>query len=164
MAVDQRQFSQLRFDSTEPNPCSPKDPGPNWRGILIQAPMQVALKRDGGVGQQEAHAAIPICGYFMLAVTNTEKSSPMTLVAINKLTKKVYSGAIVKQDPRPREPTPETEPVDPELLKGLASGGYFNLNLVEYVRIPARPAVYDVVVEYGGVQSNTVTIEVVEGD
>jgi hypothetical protein len=162
MAIDQRQFSKVQFDSTEPNPCSPKDPGPDWRGILIQAPRQVMLMQDVKTGQQEAQAAIPICGYFMIDVTDTEKSPPMTLIAIDRLTKKVYSGAMVKEDPRPQEPAPETEPVDPELLKGLASGGYFNPNLVEYVRIPAHTAVYDVMVEYGGMQSNKVTIEIVE--
>ncbi|MFN8660231.1 MAG: hypothetical protein U0105_28095 [Candidatus Obscuribacterales bacterium] len=86
----------------------------------------------------------------------------MTLVAIDKATKKIYSGPMTKQDSRPIEPPPETDPVDPELLKGVASGGYFNPNLVDYVRIPARPAVYEVIVEYGGVQSNKVTIELVE--
>lgn len=99
----------------------------------------------------------------MLAVTDTEKSPPMELVAINRLTQEVYSGAVVKEDPRPREPAPETEPVDPELLRGVSSGGYFNLNLVDYVRIPALPGVYDVTVEYGGMQSNVVTIEIVAG-
>lgn len=160
MAVDEKQFYQVPLNTRESNPCSPKDPGPKWRGILIQAPKRVVFKRGQEAG--EAFAVIPICGFYTLDLVSLMNGAPMTLIATDKSTQRVYSGAVVEADPSPNDPPPDDEPVDPTALKGLATSSYFNPNLASYVGLPARPAVYEVIVEYGGMQSNKVTIEMVE--
>ncbi|MFO1350296.1 MAG: hypothetical protein U1F68_06295 [Gammaproteobacteria bacterium] len=140
---------------------SSKDPGPKWRGILIQAPKQVLFGR--GQEADEAFAAIPICGLYTLDLVDLMNGGPMVLIAMDKKTQKIYTGAMVDADPSPEEPAPNDAPPDPAALKGLATSSYFNPNLASYVQLPARPAVYEVMVEYGGMQSNKVTIELVEG-
>lgn len=161
MAIDERLFNNVPLNTREPNPCSPQDPGPKWRGILIQAPKRVVFGRGQQAG--EAFAAVPICGLYTLNLLNLTDGAPMRLIAVDRNTQKAYGGAVVDADPSPEEPPPDEEPLDPATLKGLATSSYFNLNLVSYVGLPARSAVYDVMVEYGGLQSNKVVIEIVAG-
>lgn len=162
MAIDDALFRKVPLNTREPNPCSPKDLGPKWRGIVIQAPKRVLLGSGENTGQ--AFATVPICGLYTLDLVNLMNGSPMRLIAIDRATRKMYTGAVVDADPSPDAPPPDDgEPVDPAALKGLATSSYFNPDLVNYVGLPARSAVYDVMVEYGGVQSNKVTIEIVQG-
>ena len=160
MAINDQSFRDVPLNTREQNPCSPKDPGPQWRGILIQAPTQVSFGH--GAVAREVFAAIPICGLYTLDLSSLMNGAPMKLIAIDKKTQKIYTGAVVDEDPSPEEPPPTSEPLDPAKLKGLATSSYFNLNLVSYVRLPAHLALYDVMVEYGGMQSNKVPIEIVE--
>lgn len=134
----------------------------NWRGIIIQAPKEVRFKRSVRVGLWGAFAAIPIRCYYELNVSTTPPEQRMRLVAVDKRTGKVYYGYIVKLDPHPIELFPDTEPLTDEEVKGLASGGYFNPNLADYVRLPEESTIYDVHMECKGFKSNVVTIEIVE--
>jgi len=162
MAIDQKLFLNVPLNSNEKNPCSPPEPGPTWRGILIQMPIQVKFKRGVRIGTQGAFAAIPICGYYLLDVPASPVKEPMRLFAVDKRTGKVYSGDVKELDPSPEAPPPESEPLSPEELKGLASGGYFNPNLADFVRLPEISAVYDVHVEFRKFPSNVATVEMVE--
>lgn len=163
MEIDQKLFLKVPLNSNEPNPCSPQQPDPNWRGILIQAPKQVTFKGSEKVGEYGAFAAIPICGYYFLNVPTEPTDESMRLVAVDRRTGTAYSGDIIELNPSPEEPPPEDEePLSTEEVKGLASGGYFNPNLADFVRLPEEPAVYNVLVEYRGFKSNVVTIALVE--
>lgn len=157
MAPDQRLFKQVVLNSREPNPCSPSDPGPAWRGILIQAPVRVELVRQ----QKINDAVIPVCGIYTLDMARLTDGKPMKLLVKNQKTGRVYQGEIVDSDPSPEAPPPAASVFDAESLKGMASSSYFNPNLAQYVQLPSEPAAYQVVVEYGGMRSNAVTIKVV---
>ena len=161
MAIDERLFENVPLNTRESTPCSPKDPGPNWRGILIQAPKQVVISR--GQEAKTAYAGIPVCGLYTLDLASLMDGAPMMLILKDQATQAIYTGAVVDKDPSPEEPPPPEKPLDPEALKGLATSSYFNPNIASYVRLPARPATYQVMVKYGGMQSNIVTIQILVG-
>lgn len=161
--IDDKLFESVDFGSTQSYACSPPEPeDPAWQGILIRAPKRIAFKPGETVGQRKAFARIPICGFFMFAASPgpAPTDQPMKLVVSDQRTKKTYAGMIVEEDPGHPEPAPEPPSVDPKDLEGLLSGGYFNVNLADYVRLPAEPGRYDVRVECGPHRSNTVSVEV----
>jgi hypothetical protein len=83
-------------------------------------------------------------------------------MAKDKNTGQVFSGPVVKLNPSPRVPPPiQAPPLNSRQLEGLASGGYFNHSLADYVELPQESAIYDVHVEFRGFESNIVTIELV---
>ena len=159
MAIDEKLFENVPLNTRELSPCSPKDPGPNWRGILIQAPKQVSF---GRTGKGETYKAIPVCGLYTLDMLSLMDGKPMRLIAVDKHSQKIYTGEVIDEDPSPEVPPPGQEPLDYAQLKGLATGSYFNVNLVSYVKLPVHLTEYEVMVEYGGNQSNKVTIKIVE--
>lgn len=157
MAVDDSTFAKVRLNSNEPNPCSPHPPAGDWRGVVIQAPAQVKLQRVNGMARVPA---IPVCGYYLVDVVPNPDGDRLRLVAVDRKGR-VFAGEVVSHDRSPDEPPPPSEPLSAEDLKGLASGGYFNPNLAEFVALPAAPARYQVHVELKGHESNVVTIAVV---
>lgn len=162
MAIDQKLFLNVPLNSNDRNPCSPVQDDPNWRGILIQVPLQVKFRPGETVGEHGSFAAIPICGFYLLSVPAKPVDEPMQLVAVNLASRKTHRGDVIELDPSPSVPPPASTPLSPGDLKGLASGGCFNPNLADFVDIPAEPASYDVHVEFRGFKSNVVTIEIVE--
>jgi len=157
MTIDDRLFAQVTLNSRERTACSPANPGPRWRGILIQAPSRAAHPAAKSAAKPPG---IPICGLYTLDIPAIAASAPLTLVAVDTLRGEVFRGAVVDEDPGPEEPPPGNEPFDPAQYAGVATSSYFNPNLAKYVKLPPRSAVYEVFVEYGGAVSNRVKIEV----
>jgi len=160
MEIDEKLFLDVQVNTDDVNPCSP--PMPNdfeWRGVIIRAPKRVVFKK-GKRSRDGAFAVIPICGYCVVNITPS--TSPIILFAIDKMNNKKYSGELIDLDSSHREQPPRQKPISPDEIEGLAVGSYFNPNLADFVKIPEKPAVYDVYVEYRGYRSNTVTIELVE--
>jgi hypothetical protein len=164
MTEADRVFVEVDLDSNQSNACSPADPGPSWRGILIRAPSRAPLRRDAPPDRHGAFATIPICGYFLLDVIPDPTDPGFVLTAVDRATRKSYSGEISSLDESPVEPPPPSPPRSPSELKGLAAGGYFNTNLLWFVELPAAPAVYEVVATFKGQTSNKVTVELFEDD
>lgn len=164
MEINQQLFLNVPLNTNEPTPCSPSEPDINWRGIVINAPKQVTFKHGKKVGEYGAFAAIPICGYYLLNVPLVPWTKPKRLFAVDKDTGVIYSGDVVELDPSPQIPPPpeDEEPLTPEEVEGLATGGYFNPNLADFVRLSEKPAIYDVYVEFREFRSNVVTIEIIE--
>jgi hypothetical protein len=171
MTVTDEMFRDVETGVLGPTPCSPKKPAdPSFRGILINAPKRVSFKKGFPGEGLGTFTTIPICGYYILDVPYPPKHESMLgalrLVAVNKDTGKKYTGPVI--DRSDGVPPPKTPPFTEEQLRGVYVGGYFNPNLVEPVRLPEAPAVYDVHVELGNrgeggfVESNTVTIEIHE--
>ena len=101
-----------------------------------------------------------MCGLYTLDVAALAASGPMVLVALDRQRGELFKGAVVDSDPSPDDPPPNRAPLDPTRYAGVATGSYFNPDLAKYVRLPLRPAIYEVFVEYGGAVSNRVMIEV----
>ena len=155
-------FSRWIWPSIGENVCSPKAPGPNWRGVLIRAPLRASL---GPAAPRDAHGAfgvIPICGYYFVDVTADPAARGVVLVALDPARGNSYRGEITLPDDDPVVPPPRSRPVPKKQLERLAVGRYFNANLLRFVALPPTPAVYRVHAEYKGHVSNEVTIELYE--
>lgn len=164
MEFEQKLFLDVPLNTNEPNPCSPQNDDRTWRGILIRAPARVKVKRDVLRGRAGVLDAIPVCGFLLLNVPAAPIHERIRLFAVDTKTGLELSGDVVDLDPSPYEPPPARPPPSPEKLAGLAVGMYFNPNLIDFVRLPGMPAVYDVHVELRGFRSNVVTIEVIDED
>jgi hypothetical protein len=161
MDMDPKEFLDVPLNVKKRHRCSPSNEDPNWRGVLIRAPAQVRFKEGERVGDYGAFAAIPVCGFFFMDI-RLPPPDPMKLVAVDRRTKQVFSAPIIELDPSPVIPPPSQRPVLPQDVKGMAGGGYFNPNLADYVQLPHISATYDVHIEYEGMKSNTVTIELIK--
>ena len=161
MDIDPKIFLDVPMNVSTQHACSPPDPGPRWRGVVIRGPRWVTFKKGETVGEHGAFVAIPICGYFMVDV-QPGAIEPMKLIAQDRASGRIFAGPIIELDRSPDEPPPEAPPLDPAEAKGLASGGYFNPNLADFVALPRAAGRYDVHVEFRGFQSNVVSIELVE--
>lgn len=162
MQIEPAVFADVPLHSNEPHACSPAEPPPDWRGVTIRAPSRVSFKRGEVAGPYDSFAAIPICGFFFVDAQLHGADEPMQLIAVDQQSGQRYSGAIVELDPSPEDPPPDDdEPVPADAYAGIASGGYFNANLPDYVDLPVQSAVYRVHVEFRNHQSNAVLIELV---
>ena len=108
---DDRLFDQVPLNSRERTACSPDNPGPRWRGILINAPTR-ASRQTG---------SIPICGLYTLELTAIAANLPLTLVAVDVQRGETFKGAVVNKDPSPEVPPPGKKPFDPTRFQGLAT-------------------------------------------
>ncbi|PIE24831.1 MAG: hypothetical protein CSA62_03100, partial [Planctomycetota bacterium] len=73
-----------------------------------------------------------------------------------------YKEALLEKDASPEEPPPMPhEEVNPNIPCDMLAASHFNHNLCEYVPLPRASATYLIHVEYAGMQSNEVTVEVI---
>lgn len=151
MNHDDELFFRIALNSTEPTACSPADPGPEWRGILIRAPESIRI----------AKGIFPVCGFYNVDMAELEDGRPITIFAIEQPSQRTYVASMTEEDHSPEEPEPELEPVDSKLLEGMSIGGYFNINLYDYLQLPPDSATYTLFVQYGLKQSNTVTVKLI---
>jgi hypothetical protein len=164
MNMDPKEFLDVPLNSKQRHGCSPAIPSdPKWRGVIIRAPRQVWFKPGEIIGRMGAFAAIPICAYHLVDVVAGGPPAPIILVATNRRTGQVFSGPITESDPSPRMPPPvQGPPLTARQVQGLASGGYFNPNLADFVPLPQESATYDIHVEFREFKSNVVTVELIE--
>ena len=162
MDMDPKSFLSVQLNVDGKNICSPTNPGTGeWRGILIQAPRQVRFKKNQVVSGYRAFAAIPICGYRLIPLRVDLLPEPLRIIAVDTKTRLAYEGPIVDLDPDPEIPMPDRWTPTPKDVEGMASGGYFNPNLADFVKIPIASATYDVHIEFREFKSNIVTIELI---
>lgn len=160
MSVDDNErFEHVPFGSGARNGCSPAEPALPWHGLVMQAPTQVGYRK--GRPANGGFASIPICGFYRIGMEHLLDGRPLMLVAVNLKDHARYSGPMIDPEPGQIEPKPGARPLDPESVKGMSTGGYFNVNLTRYVALPEADAVYQVHAEYGGSVSNPVQIAVV---
>lgn len=140
-------FGKVKINSKESNLCSPAKPGPEWIGILINAPNEIRIEPG------EKNIVIPLCGFFQLEHLKLRKSEPMKIFVVQSDPKTTYTGMVVEQDESPEIPN-EAPPVEDKDLEGMTLGSYFNYNILSYVIFPSIPGDYKVYVEYAGSKSN----------
>ena len=144
MQPHDEQFQKVRVNVNGRNACSPPLPPIGWRGIRIAAPARATI------GDQ-----VPICGVYLIDVA--AERSPMRLVA-----RHARSGWIASAELTDLVDEPRAEPLESagRQRSGTAAGGYFNPNLVDYLAVEA--ARYEVWIEWRGLRSNAVTVELLE--
>lgn len=159
MPVPNAVFDTVTLNEGGPNACSPAAPPLPWEGVVIQAPTEVGFRPGRPVDGQ--FAAIPVCGFFQLALARLLDSKGLLLVAVDLKTGTRHEGLMLDEDPGLPEPGLQPPPLQPEALRGMVTSAYFNPNLARYVKLPAREATYAVHAEHGGAVSNVVKIAVV---
>ncbi|NNG24990.1 hypothetical protein [Telluria aromaticivorans] len=156
--VNDSLFQEIPLDTSTQNICSPTDPGINWRGISLRAPSRVVLPEKSA---DDAAFIIPICGLYLVDLEAAfNHPGHQILVATDVTSGDIFKGEIVKYDTDRTIPPPRSRPVKPS--KNQAFGSYFNINAVDYIKLPLVPARYRITVEYAGYQSNEIDIEVVQ--
>lgn len=158
MANDEA-FKHVPLNTNEQNACSPPEPEPSWRGIVIRAPSTGYFRR-GRTGI--AFDPIPICGLYALDATSIAFGSALEVIVFDSASSDTLRGQLGEDDPNPSKPPPEAEPLDPKLLEGVVVQTFFNSDLARAVALPGRPGAYEVAVELGRFRSNRVRIELVE--
>lgn len=162
MDMEPKLFLDVPLDLNGPTACSPKVPDSwDWRGIIINAPKKVWFKPGEKVEPYGAFVAVPICGYDFTDLRPDVPARKIILVAVDKATGVKLSGPIVPLDPSPIDPPPLSPPLTAKQLEGHASVGYFNVNLADYIKLPQKSAVYDVLAEFHEFKSNVVSIELI---
>ena len=154
MKFNPQKFNNISINTYEQSQCSPAEPGPEWKGIIINAPEEMTFT------ERQESILLPICGYYRLDMKSLSKSEGLKLNIFKKGSDKMVSGFILEKDPNPQAPEPFSTEVAEEETKDLALGGYFNSNLLDYVDIELETGEYEVYVEDGGMKSNTVIIKV----
>lgn len=154
-------FDQVVFDSHEQYPCSPRfeEFSSKHQGIRINAPAKVRVDfEDGAISPA---SRIPLCitmqffrSYF---VKFDNLHSHITVVLTNKKTGRSYSGNLgpsQAHDPMPPDDLP------PERQAVRFGREFFNVNIVDYVALPAEKATYFVHATLEDHKSNVLTIDV----
>lgn len=158
--MDDHDFFDVEMGSNSPNGCSPS--APSGHGLLIQAPTKTSFTAGEPVDEGHAFAMIPICGAYTVEVPKTPSDDAVMIVALDMASGKRFQGPILEIDPSPMAPMPDIEPFTPEELEGLSVTSYFNANVARFVALPHASARYEVWVEFRGLSSNKVIIEVEE--
>ncbi|PIE04431.1 MAG: hypothetical protein CSA76_04260 [Spirochaetales bacterium] len=148
-------FSSVPVNTSEINACSPKDPGVDWLGLVIRAPLKIEI-----AAEDADKAVVPLCGFYQVEMTDALKSPSPRIYVKNTDSGHIYEGGLLDRDENPQEPLPlPEEPLDPADLKDMLLGSWFNPDLTDYVSFPVTSAVYEIYVEYAGMQSNKVRVE-----
>lgn len=153
--ADDSAFGKVVLGSDDQYPCSPPEPDPFWRGIVIKAPRVAALRNRDESNPQ--FPRVPICGYYMLVDSREISEGALEVVAIDVNSKEVYRGRVV-DEPDSDEMPPPDDGSDPT-YNTVAFGGYFNINLARYVKLPGKEATYDVSLQWADEKSNVVRIQ-----
>lgn len=168
----------LGYNSRERNKCTPLYPNdliePNV--ILINVPNTIVL----GNGNCD-DVVVPLCATYLISLRRAYKyaDSEVKRIHIKSLDEDVvYSGDILNpdlalEDPlfppwhqdqereRQKKISEAQSYNDDELNVGQASGGYVNLNAMEYVDMPFLPGKYEIWLSFSGLESNHCLVEIV---
>jgi hypothetical protein len=158
--MDDHEFFDVELGSNSPNGCSPS--APLGHGLVIQAPTKTSFKRGEPADDGHAFAVIPICGVYDVEVPKTPSDDAVLIIALDVASGKRHEGPIREIDPSPMAPEPDVVPFTPEELEGMSVTSYFNANVARFVGLPTAAARYEIWVEFRGMSSNRVVIEVEE--
>lgn len=155
------------YDSREVLPCTPVDPGPNWRGILIAAPQMIFQRSRSTTDNQSQTFVLSICGRYTLELKKLQESSgPMRFKLKHLETGAELLGEVRDQDagqiaePSQLEPSIQEHP-----LEDLAIGSCFKFSVpmtsqTEYTKRVSQffssSGFYQLTVFYGGLESNMI--------
>ncbi len=104
---------------------------------------------------------VPVCGVYQAEMLSLIDTKPIRVVVKNLQSGHVESGYLVDMDESPSAPLPFPEdPLGPSSLADMIIASYFNPDIFNVVRFAVMSTVYEVYVEYAGMKSNTLRIEV----
>ena len=141
-------FTHALIGSDQQLPCSPQEPPPDWRGVLVAAPRQVSNDRTG---------PIPLCIYYMLPPPGGGEQ-PMADVVVTfpaGLQQRGRASLLPSyiELPMPSRNIPESE------RTYIASGGFFCIDLLAHTHLPLASSMLRVQLGLWDNWSNSVDIE-----
>ena len=156
-------FDDVILGSTEEHECSPTFDSFDELGIKINAPGEVeASYEDDGLGGSVVSAStrFPICISMQIPTAEIvkfpETSDRVTLVAVDQRTGDAFSRNLTSTRTRAK-PTVYDLPQD--MLENAIDIWRYNVNLCNYLRLPARAASYHIYATFEQYRSNSVTVE-----
>jgi len=170
---------KLGYYERDKNPRSPGYPRNAsdflWNKIVINAPKKIICTNSNDT----LVPVIPICGAYIITWRREMKHYDLVnMFHIRKINDENWlAGKIEDKDlqyefpllpPNYEEDQREIEKwrieaqnySDEELEEGQAGGGFFNLNLMEYINMPFEPGIYEIYVSNSGLESNRVKVEI----
>lgn len=164
-------FSDPAFDeviegSLLSNACSPEEPGPEFRGLLLAGPEVVTYEPGDFDPITGAFARVVVCGTYRLDFSTLDLDGDfvesIVLMAVDEARRETFNGtmATVENALAP----PDADAFEPGDFAGDVLTGYFNPNLAVVLDLPERPADYVVYAVLGPYESNRVPISVREAD
>ena len=174
-----RKFHDVRLGlyETSDTACTPRKAiAGSMNRLAINLPEKIVFRPGLAV-----RPVVPLCGAYMVSLRRGLKysgqSSAMTLHVRRVGEERWYSGALVDPNlkyehpalpPNHEEESREMERIkeaqaykDEELDEGQASGGFINVDVLEFVEVQLQPGRYEVYLSMSGLESNHATVEVV---
>jgi hypothetical protein len=174
---------KLGFYETSKNPCSPGYPLNAsdflWNEIVINVPEKIICN----VSDSAFVPVIPICGAYIIGEKRSYKYVDLwaNVLHIKSEGDNVwYTGEIIEPNLEYEYPEPypgeeedkrRTEEEvkkaqkysDEEIDKkeGQGAGGFFNVNLLDYIKLPFKTGIYEIFMSTCGLESNRVKVEIV---
>ena len=178
-----KEFNDVKLGlyETYKNPCSPGYPRDItdilWNKIVINAPQKIICT----INDDTFIPVIPICGAHIVTDRRGFKYHDLgaSIFHIRKIgNENWFTGVIIDKDleyefpalpPDYEEEQREWERniaeakkyTDEELEEGQASGGFLNVNLMEYVKMPFEQGIYEIYLSFSGLESNHVKVEII---
>lgn len=161
VATELKDFKAIKLGGDTQTACSPaqsQDDG--FIGVAINAPSEVTFTLNDDNANARLHY-FPLCGYYQLNMAELIKDATINLYVLNVETEHVNKGAIIEQDAGTEAPLPfDVPPLSAEDVEDQLSAAFFNLNVADYVSIPAVEAEYKVLAKVGNTRSNAMDVSV----
>lgn len=155
-------FDEVVLDSYEETPCSPtfEEFSEKVQGIRINAPARVKVDFEAGEISPNSRIALCVAMQFQSSFFAElgDVYSHITVVMVNRRNGKSYSANLALQDPTFGDVRNESIP--PEILASSTEQMFINVNLVNYLPLPAVKTAYDVYATLEGKKSNPLKIDV----
>jgi hypothetical protein len=143
------------------NECSPIINDFDYTGLLINAPLIIDVSDD---------MVIPLASTYRHDINkplNLSRSrgfhNSILFIVVNKESNELYSGSLPDMDhkiPPPKTRNSNNSESSNKVMPKKIVGGYVNVELVDLLRLPKRPAKYFVYATVENYKSNVLSIEV----
>lgn len=156
-------FCRIDPGDDTPNACTP-ELGLDFVGIKINGPKEIAIPANAMNSTKRLQLIIPLCGAYRFSFAYTVKlSSPeqhMSIIVVNNKIHQSYAGRMLDPNPILKDPNPVQ--LNMEDAENRFVGGFFNVNILEYVSFPLMAAEYDIYILLEEYKSNVVTIRLID--
>jgi len=158
-------FETVSLDSAVQHECSPEFDAFNAevKGIKINTPEVIAAVFDQGEMIDASSVRFPVCIAMQFPlkylIKFPEPRPLIALVAVNKATGESFTANLSYS--RPMKPATVQKPSE-DILEKAVKRVYYNVNLCNYIRLPAVPATYILYATFQEYKSNARTVKIVK--
>ncbi len=160
--TDSSDFDSVALDSSDPHDCSPvfDENDMNVKGIKINAPDEINITIDEDENIVDPSTRFPVCIAMQFPlkdmINDSYPRSLITLVMVNKATGDSLSGNLGYSrfmGVKPKMDLPG------HIIETRIRRYYYNVNLCNYLRLPAVRGTYLLYATFKEYKSNTLSVE-----